>query len=493
MRSQNLQNRITELFSFFVTEVKGHTAMGKTDINRIAETVLIPLLKEVYGYRDLKNLNDSKGNNYPAIDLGDETAKIAIQVTATPDSEKIKDTLRGFIKYEHYQTYERVQIYILTEKENNKRSEKSFQEITQNKVRFDIKRDILDYRDLLKKISTFQVEKLQNICNILEANFGNNKVALPLGYGNAPLLSESAPKISQKVYLNLLEFHFPGHIYTADLMINREQVIIKSKKTDYALSQRSTVREIAAVALKQHGLKFGTDWTYHEGKIVTFHDLRNRDLPLAAIIDSSTVENPDSQDFYGRDTNYENIFKSLLGRCLQQKLYHLDVVWQHEEKLFIFAEVDGRPERKEQWQNNRPGRIVYKRIMKNNKPNEILHCKHFGFRTRYTRFGQKWYISIVPDWFFSFDRYRKSFFAKKNLDWLKNHENDKAVCNNLRFVATFLKEEKPSDLFRQYASYPFLSFGNLVTFDSAPLLNDKEWLPSRDKDVKGQMELTINL
>jgi tetratricopeptide (TPR) repeat protein len=174
MKSQNIQNRIVELFSIFVAQVKGHTAIGNTDINRIAETVLIPVFKEVYGYRDLKNLNDSEGNNnYPAIDLGDETAKIAIQVTATPDSEKIKDTLRGFIKHEFYQTYERVQIYILTEKQKSY-SGRGFQEIIQNKIQFDTKQDILDSRDLLKQITIFQVEQLQRICDILEANFGES-------------------------------------------------------------------------------------------------------------------------------------------------------------------------------------------------------------------------------------------------------------------------------------------------------------------------------
>lgn len=93
MRSQNLQNRIAELFPIFDRQIEAHKAMGNTDINRIAETVLIPIFKEVYGYQNLKNLNQDN-NNYPAVDLGDETAKIAIQVTATPDREKIVEQLQ---------------------------------------------------------------------------------------------------------------------------------------------------------------------------------------------------------------------------------------------------------------------------------------------------------------------------------------------------------------------------------------------------------------
>jgi hypothetical protein len=87
MKKLDLQKRIIDLFSIFVTQIKGHKAMGNTDINRVAEDVLIPVFKEVYGYQNLKNLNQGN-NNYPAIDLGDEIAKVAIQVTATSDGKK---------------------------------------------------------------------------------------------------------------------------------------------------------------------------------------------------------------------------------------------------------------------------------------------------------------------------------------------------------------------------------------------------------------------
>jgi hypothetical protein len=497
MRSQDHQNRIIELLSVFVTQVKGHNAVSRTDINRISETILIPIFKEVFGYRDLKNLNDSEGLNYPAIDLGDETAKVAIQVTATPDSDKIKHTLHGFVEHKLFNTFDRVQIYILTEKQKSY-SGKGFQKIVQGRIQFDVKTDILDYRDLIKRISSFQIDELQRIRNILEANFGNPNISFTVENGTTPLIKETTTQETQKVYLNLLGLQFPSLIYIADLAVNREQVIKNSKDTNRPLKRSASTRDVAAAALKQFGMKFGVDWTCHEGKVVTFHDLRDQDLPITAIIDLGTVTPLNSQEFYEIDNNYENVFKSLLGRCLQQKLYHLDVVWQHQEKLFIFTEIDNNSERKEDWydKGSTYHRTVYERVMKNNKPDEILSCKHFGFRTRYIRFGNKWYLSIVPNWFFSFDGYRKSLFAKKNLDWLKCKENDKSVSNHLRFIAAFLKTEKSSNLFHQYERYPFLSFGDLITFENAPALIDKDWLPVRtnsdeDSNNTEQMELLL--
>lgn len=288
---------------------------------------------------------------------------------------------------------------------------------------------------------------------------------------------------TETVYLNLLELFFPIKLYISDLTVKREKVIEKSKNYKLKLKKDAPVRDVARAALEQAGLAFGVDWVCHEGKIVTFRDLRDDCLPLSAIVDPKTTTPLDSQEFYQINSNYENVFKSLLGRSLQQKLYHQDVIWQLTAKLFIFAEVGGAAIRKEEWYGEKKSsRTVYERVMKNNKPNEILHCKHFAFRTQYRRLGQDWYLTIVPDWFFSFDGYKRSFYAKDNLDWLKRHENDKSVYNHLRFITAFLKTEKPLDLFAKRHHYPFLSFGELITFDNAPPLNDDSWNPKTPKN-----------
>ena len=79
------------------------------------ENVGIPLLGEVYGCRRLENLNLTTGLNYPGIDLGDKSARVAIQVTSTPGSDKIKATLTKFVEYKLYRDCDRLIVYILTE------------------------------------------------------------------------------------------------------------------------------------------------------------------------------------------------------------------------------------------------------------------------------------------------------------------------------------------------------------------------------------------
>ncbi|HEY9904641.1 MAG TPA: SMEK domain-containing protein, partial [Candidatus Sericytochromatia bacterium] len=117
--------------------------MDRTDANKVAETIVIPLFAEVYGYRHLKNLNYTKGSNYFAIDLGDERARVAFQITSTSGSEKIKKTLRKFVERELYEKYDKLIIYILTEKQDSY-SGKGYEEIIQGKFVFDKDKDIRD-------------------------------------------------------------------------------------------------------------------------------------------------------------------------------------------------------------------------------------------------------------------------------------------------------------------------------------------------------------
>ena len=172
MNLKKSQDRINELMSRFVAKVIVATKSNRPDTNLISENVLIPLLSEIYGHTDLRNLNVSEGPNSPAIDLGDEETRTAYQITATSTSQKIKETLEKFVKYELYEKYDRLVIYILTEKQKTYRGG-GFDEIIQGKFSFDIKNDILDYRDLLKEISGFSLEKSRKVASILEQHFGD--------------------------------------------------------------------------------------------------------------------------------------------------------------------------------------------------------------------------------------------------------------------------------------------------------------------------------
>jgi len=117
MNLERVQKRIRDLMSLFVIQVKSAIPMQKTDINKVAQTILIPLIAEVYGYQNLKDLDFTEGRNFPSIDLGDETARVAFQITATRGIKKVKDTLTKFVEHKLYEKYDRIIIYIITDRQ----------------------------------------------------------------------------------------------------------------------------------------------------------------------------------------------------------------------------------------------------------------------------------------------------------------------------------------------------------------------------------------
>ena len=186
MRLLESRRRITELMSMFVTQVRGASAMGHTDINMDSETVLIPLFAEVYGYKSLRNLNTTERVNYPAIDLADDDARVAFQITSQKDLDKVKKTLRMFVDRELHEKYDTLFIYVLTEKQGSY-SEDPCKEIVHGRFDFDPNRDILDYQDVLKKIGSFEIGKTGSIQKILEAYIGEGKTFQGVfGYSPVP-------------------------------------------------------------------------------------------------------------------------------------------------------------------------------------------------------------------------------------------------------------------------------------------------------------------
>jgi hypothetical protein len=178
VKINQVQERIQELFGVFVAELKAGKALNRTGNNHVYERILIPLLSVCYGFENLKNLNSSEYFNHPGIDLGDSVAKVAIQVTSTRNSKRVKDALAQFVKNEFFKQYDRLIIYILSEKQSSY-SGKGFAEIIQGKFEFDKDRDIIDYSDLLKIIRDFQIDKAKEILKIFEANITGTELRAP--------------------------------------------------------------------------------------------------------------------------------------------------------------------------------------------------------------------------------------------------------------------------------------------------------------------------
>ena len=138
------------------------------DINKIAEDLICGLMKELCDLPNLKNMNAEKKKNYPGIDLADDTARVAVQVTATSGIEKIKGTLETFISHDFHDKYDRLIVYILGRKQTSY-LQTSIDKVCDNKFMFLANRDVMDHRDLAEQAVKVSPERLASAVNIMSA------------------------------------------------------------------------------------------------------------------------------------------------------------------------------------------------------------------------------------------------------------------------------------------------------------------------------------
>jgi hypothetical protein len=169
VKQQKSLERISGIFAWFTRKIEADNALGLFDINRISEDILIPLLSAVYGYKNLKNLNED-GENYPGIDLGDRLARVAYQITSETGGQKVSKTLQIFCDNNYYTDFGRLIIYIITKKQRSYKGS-DWDDITRGKIDFNKKRDIQDFSDLLGDIKRLPLEQILKVEEILDQYF----------------------------------------------------------------------------------------------------------------------------------------------------------------------------------------------------------------------------------------------------------------------------------------------------------------------------------
>jgi hypothetical protein len=166
-RTLELSQEIADLVAQFAAGIKAQNAIGLYDINRAAQNILIPVFREAYDFKHLRSL-DIGSQTFPAVDLGDDVARTAIQITTERELEKIKHTLKMFVHHKLYERFDRLVIFILGEKQRSY-SQKSCDAITDKMLEFNCNKDVLDFKDLLSQISTLPLERKDRIQQILRS------------------------------------------------------------------------------------------------------------------------------------------------------------------------------------------------------------------------------------------------------------------------------------------------------------------------------------
>lgn len=155
IKKENME-RVNQLLSRWLTEIKLNNAISLYDINKYAEDLALRLLNAIYGC-NLVNLN-IKSENFPFIDLGDPEAGIAFQVTTRPDIDKIRISLKGFVKKFQKDFPGGIRFLVLSlEKSGIDRLKKSMR-LKEIFPGFDPQKHIIGVEDLVRAIDRLNID-----------------------------------------------------------------------------------------------------------------------------------------------------------------------------------------------------------------------------------------------------------------------------------------------------------------------------------------------
>jgi hypothetical protein len=480
MNQLNSLNNIASYLATFVYTVKGLNAINQFGINYLSETVLIPIFREVFDYDDLINLN-IEDNNIAGIDLGDAEKKVAFQITSSSDNDKITHTLNQFVKYKHYEKYESLYIYIISEKQTSY-ADKGYADTIKNKFKFS-KDHIFDYRDLLKTINEItDYDKIQRIENLLQKQFSKEKMEI---YQN----KLNQPNHLEDIHTNLCEIRFPTHLYIASLVLDRKKII-----KEYSLSPKLAAREFIIEYKKQNHLRFSGEWTTFSNTLITFQDLHDDKNDLTQIIDKGTIEKIGAEEFYEQNEEYKKTFKALLKYCFAHQAFHLKIKFLHKEGLFVFMPVDAKVVRSYTWHSGKKAAtrdVIRVKMDAHKKP---WYYTHLAFRINFKFFENKWFCEITPDYFISKDGENIASIAYKVITFLKQHQFNQHVFNDLKCIIHLLTQSyQQTDMFNTKPQSNSVIFLRLKHFSNAPRLYELDWVENENPDNLSKIKDTEGL
>ena len=459
MQFERLLVEFRESLARLAEEVRLSVHSNQLNIAHLSESLFRKLLNTLYGW-SLKDLNVN-GANHPAIDLADDDARIAVQVTATAETKKVKSTITKFLKHGLHKRYDRLIIFVVTGRQRKYR-QKPIDDIVQSHMEFNVRNDIWDYNDLAAHAKAASPSRVHVALSELNSYL----------YGQTPALAQenANPPTSplEDLTLNLIPILLPDTLYVADVIPE-------------AGTSRLSVRERARV----QDAVLPSDYEINRKQILTFRQL-DENTPFSGLFDEGTITPLDPQDYYGHDAAQEHTFKSLLRRLLQQQLIVRGVRWSHESRVFFFCPRSCKDNlRVEIWRGLRTSkRVVFERKMKKENPAEVLVTKHLAFSVSFVVISGAWYALVKPDWYFSYgDEFRKSRFANEQLTKLKRMEREHSVRNSFRFVASWLTTLSAPDLFLRPT--PQMKFGDPVSLSGGRTLDEELWAPLRDDDEHG--------
>ena len=472
MRRIDLINKITSNAARFVLEVQGFNATSQYHINIHAENFLIPVLNEVLGLH-LENLNSTQRKNFPAIDLADFKNRVAVQITATSTTDKVKSTLTTFTEKNFQQHFDTLYIYIITEKKESYPGDK-LKKLLPDVFNFEPGDHIIDKDNLLQLINAITVTaKLELLAKIFEHEFSDVQIELRKKEFDSGFLKNEP----EEVYPNMLEISFPEKFFIAQL--NIDEATITAKVNEWlAQAGKRPIKKLKPHKLVKRALReknyFGQDYLLHEKSIYTFRDLHDTNEPMRQIVDIGTITEQRCSDFYDDNEADNRVFKDLLRRTLVELCHYKGLEWFREKYALRFANNSYLPNKKKiKWKGKKEATKTVIFEITSKKEGHIVCYRSLAFKPEFEQVGNQWFLVVNPTWSFTNPYgYKTSRFEPQYMAGIKRLENNGSIYNYFRFFGYYLAY---TDLFTK--EYPYLKIHSPFTLTMIPALDEKAWRP----------------
>lgn len=269
------------------------------------------------------------------------------------------------------------------------------------------------------------------------------------------------PPKRERLYSNLLRVtSFPGKLYIS--------------ATDFRLSKDLWAK------FNVMGVRPGSEYVLTDKQIISFHDLTQH--PWNAICDSGGQEVFDSGEWaFTDDVDRRHVFTRLLKQCLKEKARTLDLRYDRSQGYYHFLATPGRKPQRVSYRGNQSQvkRTVFKGYFSKKNTGRVAYYRHTAFHGDFDYLGGDWYLEITPTYHFTWNGRDLDNLHEERLAGIKRLERNPAVLALVLMWAEYLSQ--PDDLYRHY---PFLTFGELASFEVDVGINDRAWLDVEDDDEK---------
>ena len=212
--------------------------------------------------------------------------------------------------------------------------------------------------------------------------------------------------------------------------------------------------------LRRH--KAGHECFLRGGSLISFRPLDGS--PWTRVCDTYAVERFSSSEWAdSHNPVKQREFVELLNRALAAKV-HKQMAFDRKRGIYYFKAPEDLAEVK----------LARRRVFAEYRTRDgerVKFYRHSAFRGRFVQFDGSWYLEITPEYLFTCDGKRVSRYQPEYVKTIKLAEKNDAVRQQVAAIARYLSQ--PPTLLDE--AYPFLEFGELVSFQVDFGFDDSEW------------------